>query len=117
MSFKQNQTEIFFEKCVVLDNSGDISNIPYYNVFTNPLGDSLSKYCIMQSCRDRLRFIGKALFQALKVLATGPSTYFKIENLNEDSIFYFERGLNKYITITDFRYNQEPENDKFINFL
>lgn len=66
----------------------------------------------MQPCRDRLKFIGQALFKALKVLATGPTSYFKIENLNSDNIFYYERGLNRFITITDFRYNKEPENDK-----
>lgn len=109
---KQNQTEIVFENCLILDNSGESSNIPYYNTFNNPLGDSLSQYCIMQSCRDRLKFIGQALFKALKVLATGPTSYFKVENIDSDKIFFYERGLHRFITITDFRYNKEPENDK-----
>ena len=109
---KQNQTQIIFEKCLILDNTGGTSNIPYYNAFSNPLGDSLSQYFIMQSCRDRLRFIGQALYKALKVLATGPSSYFKIENINSDNVFYYERGLNRFITITDVRYNEQPENDK-----
>lgn len=117
LSQKQNQSQIAFEKCLVLDNTGENSNIPYYSVFSHPLGDSLSKYCIMQSCRDRLRFIGQALYTALKVLATGPSTYFKIENIKPDNVFYYERGLKQFITITDFRYNKEPENDKFYIFL
>lgn len=109
---KQNQTEIAFEQCFVFDNKGESSEIPYYNVFEHPLGISLSKTCIMRSCRDRLRFIGKALYKALKLIATGPSTFFKIEHINPDNIFYYERGLNKFITITDFRYNEEPENDR-----
>lgn len=109
---KQNQTEVKFEECVIYDNSGDSSDIPYYNVFSQPLGISLSKYCILQSCKDRFRFIGGSLFKALKIIATGPSTFFKIENLSPDNVFYYERGLNRFITITDFRYNKQPENDK-----
>jgi len=51
------------------------------------------------------------MIKALKVLATGPSFYFVLENMSADSFYYFDMGPEKYITVTDMKYNAVPITD------
>lgn len=51
------------------------------------------------------------MIKALKVLATGPSFYFILENMTTDNVYYFDMGPEKYVTITDMKYNAVPITD------
>ena len=78
----QKIKDVRFEQCVVLDNSGGPSDIPYYTPFKYPLGETLAQVCIEDDCRSRLANIAKYILTALKVLSTGPTSYFVIGNMN-----------------------------------
>lgn len=81
------------------------------NAFANPNGEPLSHYCIFNSCRPKLQKIASLLIKSLKILATGPSFYFILENMTADNVYYFDMGPEKYVTITDMKYNAVPITD------
>jgi len=59
---KQGSKFVKFENCAVADNSGAPSDIPYYNVFTIPFGESMSELCIANNCRSRLANMARRIF-------------------------------------------------------
>lgn len=42
----------------------------------------------------------------------GPTAFFTIENINPDTIYYFENAVDKFVTFTDMKVNEFPVIDK-----
>ena len=71
-----------FEECLIPDNQGGESEIPYMNLFKKPPGESLAERCILNSCRDILPKITRLVLRLMQVAATGPNSFFTLGNVN-----------------------------------
>jgi len=74
-------------------------------------GELLSTLCIFGDCRQKLKKLSTLLLKGLKIIASGTSFFYEIENITPDNIYYFDMGVNKYLTFTDIRYNHVPFTD------
>jgi len=70
----------------------------------------MSELCIANNCRSRIANIARRIFQALKMISSGDSSFFEIDTMTTDSVFYYEMFGVSYVYITDMKYNSVPEN-------
>lgn len=73
---KKGNLGLKFDKCKIVNDNEGTSELPYYNVFDIPDGESITEYCVLRPCRLRLASIAEALFKGLLVLAGGESSLF-----------------------------------------